>query len=467
MSRESRLLKNTIIYSVGNLGTKILNFLIVPLYTYYIKPEDYGTYDLLCTAITLLIPFVTLQLSEAIICWMLDEKNNKKSVVHCILNILLVNMVLTIVVFSVGTWLFDIPYRIYVMILLLAKSFCMILQQITRGLANNKLYTVSGILYSIIFLSINVFVVVVLRVGIEGLLISDIISSAVISVFLLLLQPEILKSFKVSYDRGLKKDLIKYSLPLIPNSVSWWIINLSDRLVIKLFLGNAANGLYALSNKFPAIVQVLTNVFNLAWQETAILTYEHKDRENFYGGIFKMYYKMLFSVGLIAISFTEFAINLILSTSYQTSWKYTSFLYLGAVYSSFASFYNMSYLKEKNTKGILGTTVVAAVVNIFINLILVEKIGLQAASVSTFVSSLVLFIVRVIGTRRSCPIKVSWVHFSLFAVISVGYAVVFSMENLIIIKITMMIVGIGIALVSNFSLLKEIVRKVVKKVNRN
>ena len=83
-------------------------------------------------------------------------------------------------------------------------------------------------------------------------------------------------------DKKLIKSMVKYSAPLVPNSLSWWIVSVSDRSIISVVLGAASNGIYAISNKFPTIISSLSGVFNLSWSESAALHINSEDRDEFF-----------------------------------------------------------------------------------------------------------------------------------------------------------------------------------------
>ena len=64
-NKSKELVKGTLIYAIGSFGSKILSLLIVPLYTFFIVPEELGNYDLILTTVNLLIPIITLQITGA------------------------------------------------------------------------------------------------------------------------------------------------------------------------------------------------------------------------------------------------------------------------------------------------------------------------------------------------------------------------------------------------------------------
>ena len=80
---------------------------------------------------------------------------------------------------------------------------------------------------------------------------------------------------------------LKYSVPLVPNQLSLWVMNSSDRLIVTFFLGAAANGILAVSHKFPAIYMSFFNMFQLAWHETGAVHFYDEDRDQFFTDMVK------------------------------------------------------------------------------------------------------------------------------------------------------------------------------------
>ncbi len=449
MKSEKKLLKNTLIYSIGNLGTKLMAFFLVPLYTHYISTADYGTADLVNSTINVLLPIVTLQLNEAIITWMLNEKENKMHVLKCCSIIIFINSVIFIVVYFLLCENINSEWGPYLIILLITKSIFVIFQQYIRGFGRNGLYALGGVLYSTIMLGLNVFLIVYLRMGYESLFISEICSSTIMTIIFILCERRILKSLFVSLDKNMLKEIVIFSLPLIPNALCWSIINVSDRYVVLWALGSSANGILAIAHKFPALIQTITGFFNIAWQESAISEYSNPERSSFYGKVFKKYSDLSFGVALIAISITPFVVELMMAQEYKTAWKYTSFLYVGVVFGAFSSFYNIGYLVGKKTMGALKSTIIAAFVNLIVNFMLIKHIGLYAASFSTMVSYVVLYIVRLIQTKKYFSIPIQRFRFCIISIILIisAFAILFSRS--LFHRVLLLVVSTIIALIIN------------------
>src|ERR1700744_2331690 len=261
MSESNKLLKNTLIYTVGNLGSKILSFLLVPLYSFYLSKTELGYYDLILTTVSLLVPFLTIQISEASYRWLLDSKNDEgkiKSIVNGSLLVIIISFLCFLVISLILNNIFKIQYTFYFLVLLLLTSFFPYLQQIVRGLGNNKLYSKIGIINTLLVVFFNAIFLLVFKLKLEGVLIAT-VSANLISIVLIILFGKLYKyiSFKDNINVKEIKAMIGYSWPLIPNTISWWLINEVNRFIILFKLGADSNGIFALSNRFPAIMIIL------------------------------------------------------------------------------------------------------------------------------------------------------------------------------------------------------------------
>lgn len=411
MQQEKVLLKNTAIYAIANFGSKILSLLVVPLYTHYIDPNELGIYDLIITTITLLIPLLTFQMSDGVYRWLLDPQQDRVQAIHSAMRLVMRNYAITTLLMTVAAILFPISYIGYIYFLLLLYSFVPILQQIARGLGNNKVYAFSGVLSTALFLLGSVFLVVNLKLGCLGMLIAQIVAYMITGIYLLWRCPQVLHSVKMPRQKQMEHAMLRYSLPLVPNTINWWAINTSNRYFILAFLGTTANGIYAISSKFPSLLYMCTTIFYLAWQESAITTAGAEDSSAFQTHVFTFYTKLLFALTGFLIPITRVIVVQFMAASYADAWQYCGFLYIGMVFSALSSFLGTSYQVAKETKGALYTTLISAAISIALCVGLIRFMGLQAVSLSICLSYIVLFFIRWKDCTRYVQLCLDWKGF--------------------------------------------------------
>ena len=353
---------------------------------------------------------------------------------------------------------FNFKYVWLIALLIASSMLYSMFQNAIRGLTSNRLYALSGIFNSILILAFELIGLIVFSMGVEGLLIAQIASYICTILFIYWREKRLQGFFKTPIDRVLTKEIFNYSFPLIPNQISWWIVNSSDRYIILLFLGTAFNGIYSISNKFPTIITTITGVVYFALQETIIKEYNADDRDEFYSVTFEKYYTLLFSLICCAIPATNLIIKWFVGVEYKDAWQFTGFLYLSTVFSALSSFLGIGYQISKETKRSVLSTVSAAGVHLVINLAMVRFIGLHAASFSTFISYLVLFIIRINHSKKYFTLHIKWTYFSLLVLIPVIIMIISYFGNMTINILLTAITSICI-LMANRTILKTILKK--------
>lgn len=420
MSQESKLIKNTAIYSIGSLSSKILAYVMVLVYSRYIMPESMGYYDVVMTTISLIYPVVTLELVEGIYRFVIDPAGVKREVVIATsYKVILINTLVTEGIFIIFAYFFQIKFLTAIVGYSVSYVFYEVTHTTIRAFAENKVYTVVGIANSFIILICEVVGVVILQGGIGALWVSMAVANIACSIYAMIKYRlmQILKDNKI--DKNVFRALNNYSLPTVPSTICWWVVNSCDRYIVLGFLGQLYNGIYAMAAKFPTILNVLTSGFYISWQESAIKEYNSDTRDVFFTRTYKSYCAILFSGCLVLIPATKIVILYLMGSTYESAWMYTGGLFIGAVYSALSSFLGLGYQISKQTERSLISTVLAAVINIVVNIGLVKLIGLHAASISTAVAYFFLFIIRVIDTKRYFHIAYDWKTLVLLPGVSV------------------------------------------------
>ena len=461
--KNKTLLAGTIIYAIGNFGTKFLSFIIVPLYTYYILPEDLGTYDVLCTTINLLTPLITMQISDAAFRWMVTNDDNIVPCVSATYKLLAVNCTITAGIILLINCFVPITYCYYFIAILILGRILGSMQKLLRGLKNQKLYATSGLVYTSVFLVLNLVFICGLHQGVEALLWSSIIANIVAIGLILLCEKSLRKVDIKSSHRKLQKEMLKYSMPLVPSTLNWWVMGASDRYVILFFLGSAANGIYAVANKFPSILSTVFLMFNNSWTDMSLADSDSKeDYSAYYSSVFKQLYVLSFTSVILLIPATKVVATLILSTAYKEASVYIAFLYLGAVFQAFSSFYGVGYLKDKSTSGAASTSVYGAIVNLAVNILCIEFIGIHAASISTFLGFFAMWAIRRQQMKKSLLIDIQWSLFIFLFAVSVLLSVVSIWTN-VAIDLCLTVLGVVFFIWANRGLLKKVCKKILHK----
>lgn len=461
MNKHSSLAKNTLIYAIGNFGSKFLAYVMVLVYSYYITPEELGYYDVVLTTISMIQPLVIFQINDGVFRFLVDsDKHQQTAIVGNVMKFLCITTIASELVFAIFCGFVNVQYAVWIGLLLVTTMFFVLMQDIIRGLGLNKEYAAYGVLNSVVMLVLEAVGLTVLHMGVEALLISKVCAYGACIIIMFVRHRELSQALREKISKKVLGPILKYSAPLVPNTICWWVVNSSDRYIILFALGAAYNGIYSMSTKFPTILTMVTSIFYLAWQETAIKEYNTPERDRFFSDIFQKYYVLLFSLCLCAIPATRIVIELFVSDAFKDAWKYTGFLYLGASFSALCSFLGMGYQISKETARSLATTIFAAILNFGVNIACVEFIGLQAASFSTFAAYLFLLLIRLQHSKRYFILTIHWVKFISLFMLAILFMLITVFVPYLWLCVPMVLVAFIILVRMNYSMLLPFISKI-------
>lgn len=409
MNKKKQLAKNTLIIFLGKVCTQLISFFLIPLYTAYLATNEYGIVDLVQTYVTLLVPIITMELEMSIFRYLVDSRTDSKNTKKLISNnfyILSFCLLLFIILYLLVICFIDIPFKwiifVDIIVCVLSGNFL----QVARGMGKIIDFSISCILTGLTTVISNIILICFVGLKAEGMIISMALANGLCSLYLFI-KLKLYKNidFKLA-DKKLIKDMYKYSLPLVPNGISWWIVNISDRTIISFVLGAGANGLYAISNKFPTIISSLSGVFNLSWSESAALHINSEDRDEFFTDITNTVIKLFTALGIGMLACMPFVFPIMVNKQYADAYNYIPFLVIATVFNVVICLYSQVYLAKKLSKQVATTAILGAIINILVNVVFIKSIGIYAAALSTTVSYFVMMIYRHFDLKKYINIKI-------------------------------------------------------------
>ena len=410
-NRGSKFMKDIGVYAIGNIGSKLITFLMVPMYTYFVHDtSDFGYYDICLAVCLLLIPFVTLQLRDGAFRFLLDcdSDTQRKRIVTFVSRTMVSTMSLTLVIAGAMALFTNIQYLGYAVGLLIAMSLQEVYSQVFRGLGNNRAFVAVGILSALGIGVFSILFVAGLGWGIKGIFLANIIAR-ILALIVVEARVRLITchtSWKID-SRQVAHDIIRYTLPLLPGSLCWWLTGSSDRLFISHFLGLDVNGVYAVAIRFTGIIYTLAIIFYQAWQETAILQYNSPDRDSFFSKMFNSYIFLLAGILVGYVFMLKVNYGWLVASEYRESLSFIYPLGLSAVIFAIAAFFDMGYQCAKDTKRTLPAIVLAAIVNVALNFTLIKPLGVYGVILTLLVTYLVLVIYRWHDMRRYFVLKIN------------------------------------------------------------
>ena len=400
-SRSKYLIKNTMIFTFGNIGSKVISFFLIPLYTNILTTSQYGVVDLITTITTVAVPVLTLNICESVMRFGLDKDSDCKKNIQIGTFVFMIGMIVgfAIIPFSRGFGeISDYFMLIYFYVLMFAASQLYLCD--LRGKELLMAYSFGCILQTLCIAVFNIIFLAILKLEINGYLLAYILANTIVTLYAILVGKSY-KSFSFrELDFSLMKKMVNYSVVLIPNSFMWWIMNSSDRIMVTSMIGTSANGIYAVSYKIPTLMSVFTSIFNQAWGYSAIKEGGANDEKEYNNKVLQLLiaFTMLIAIGLLTI--TKPFLSIYVSIDYYGAWKYVPFLLIGSVYMTFGTFFASSYTVHKDSFGYLFSGSFGAIFNVILNFALIPFIGGSGAATATCISYVLVFIFRLLHTRK-------------------------------------------------------------------
>ncbi|HHC3169468.1 TPA: lipopolysaccharide biosynthesis protein [Klebsiella pneumoniae] len=424
MNKYNKLVNNSIVFAIGTLGSKLILVILIPLYTFYLSSQDYGVVDLMTSTMSLLMPFITLTLEQALIRYIIKSKDNTEinsyfssAFIICLITLFLLLLVCLCISF-LKIYNSKLMFYFYLMIFFSVSQT--LFSTYLRAIGFTKKFAFCGVFQVVVLCSSNIFLLVFLSMGIDGYIISIIVSSFAASVLAFIFAREKLCiSFKFVNALNIKT-LLLFSIPLIPNVSMWWLVNNSTRYVVLIFIGLSANGLFAVASKLPTLINMFVSVFQQAWQISAFEEFDSSDRSKYYSDVFRFYYQFLFLIASFLLFFNKIVFSYLVSDAFSQAWVAVPWLVLGVLYQTFSSFLGTIYTANLKTKSVFTTSFIGAFIAIATNFLVIPFFGLSAAGVGATLGFFAMWFLRLIDTRKISYTTLNYWEFILFNVLYIS-----------------------------------------------
>lgn len=401
-NRITRLLSNTLIFTVGKFVSKLIVIFMLPFYTSYLSSAEYSTADLITNLCNLLIPIACLGVSEGIFRNAAAKEGDKES--------FFTNGVMLMIFGSLGflalspLLLFTGYFSDYVLLIacyVLASNLHSVCSQYVCAIGRTKLFAGQGVLNTALTVVLNIIFLVGFDLGVVGYVLSVVLADFLTTVFVFFVA-KLYGAFKPrKISRAVMKDLLRFCLPLVPSTVFWWITGVSDRYMVAFMRSDAENGLYAAAYKIPTLLTYVVTIFNDAWKLSAVSESDDKEKcAEFYTQVYQFYIAAMFvGGGCLAVGAQIFA-RILFADSYYVAWIFIPILSAATVFTALDTFLGSAYFTVKKTSMSLYTALIGAVVNVGLNFLLIPRWGAMGASIATFTSYFLVYVTRAVTMPR-------------------------------------------------------------------
>lgn len=457
--KYNALIKNIGLFTIGNFGSKLISFFMIPLYTAILTTTDYGTVDLIQSTAQLLMPILLLSIQDATLRFGMDSEYKKEDVLSTTINIILKGTLILfigiLVINLTGIIKLSIEYWIFLFFTFVLGSVNNCFNLYLKAKNKASIIAVGGILCTFVTCLCNILFLVVFKLGINGYMISN-----MIGVFLQLIYQfiygKLYKDFHIKKYNNISKQMIKYSTPLISNSIAWWVNNASDRYILTWIAGVATNGIYAVSYKIPNMLTTFQNIFYNAWSISAISEFDEEDADGFIGNNY-MLYSFISMIGCsVFLLFNIPIASILYSDNYFEAWKCVPFLLIGTVFNGIAQLEGALFSATKKTKEVAKTTVIGAILNIIGNVILIPIIGAIGAALSTMIGYGLMWILRTKSLQNFVKMKVNWKKHLMAIIILLLQSILATFNVLYVMQLLLFILNIII----HWSYIRQVFNKI-------
>lgn len=407
-NKIKELSKNISLFAISSLIPKILTFLLIPIYTRYLNPSDYDYADLINTTSLLLVPIFTIDIQDAVMRFAMNKKYEKKDIfsMALLLNIIGAILVISLCLIGYKINLFNLPnyffpflfiYYFFTALNNLVTLFC-------KGIEKVKCIVVGSIIHSAIMLLLNILFVVYLHGNVIYYLIANSLG-AFCQIVYTFFSAKIYKYINFKLNILILKKMIIYSFPLVFSVVSWWINNASDRYILTWLSGAYIGGLYAMSYKIPNILSTVQSIFFNAWSISSIKEFDKSDKDGFIGNMYSlMNYCMCIFCSLIMI-FNILIAKILYAGEFIEAWKFVPPLLISVVFNAMGLFLGGIYTAVMDTKTLSISTIIGAIINTILNIILIPKFNGYGAGIATLIGYFIIFIIRKVKIKKYIHLK--------------------------------------------------------------
>ena len=399
------LFKNFGLLLIGNFSSKILSFLLVPLYTATLTTEEYGIYDIIYDTILLFIPIVSLNITDAIVRFMLDSDDTKKCDVIAVAN---KYIMIACCIFFVGVSVLRCntnnsviqKYFFQIIVLFISVIVQQYLVQAARGLEKIKNISICGVLGTVTAVAANIYFLVIKKYGLNGYFAANILSLTVQSLFLLF-STNLFRTSSIRLKRTIvEKEMLLFCIPLMATTLSWHINSIADRYVVTVFEGLAMNGIYAVSYKIPTIMTTIQTIFIQSWQLSAIKEFHSEEGKRFINKTYIAVQTIMILLCCFTIFFTRFLARMLFQAKFYEAWICVPTLVFYVLFNTMSGALGGIFSAVKDTKTFMYTAIVGAITNIILNFAFVLWLGILGAAISTAISSIVIWGLRLHAAKK-------------------------------------------------------------------
>lgn len=392
---NSRFLKNSVLFLVGSVFSKLLSFILLPLYTTYIPTADFGVYDIATLYISLISGVTFFEIWSAMLRFLYDfDDSGKATVVKSSSKIFAISTIVFVAVSLVVCIVAQIEYAPLVIGWGIVTAFSTYMGFLARGFGKSIDFAVSGILNTAVCLGVNILLIVGLKMNYSALYLGSMCGMLLQAIYLIIRVGKINEVIKARSDKALTKQIFRYAFPLCLNTAAYWVLHSSARVIYNALCGDSASGIFSVGNKFGTIIVLATTCFTYAWQDMSFSASNEKKSTELYSNASKKYLLFLSSCLCVALPALWIAFPVFVKGEYVTAINYVPLFLIVAVASGISAFVGNIFYAIKSTKIISSSTLVSGVVTVCLAFPLIKLFDANGANLAVLIGFVLNIIIR-------------------------------------------------------------------------
>jgi len=386
--------KHAAIYGIGGVLGRIVGFVMIPVYTRALRDVGYGVMSLLSVTTNLLATVISVGIAQAMFrfYYEYEEEGDRYEVISTAVMSFTVIALSVLAVLSLFTQQFAVlilkspDYSLHFLVSFATIWFSTLAQMgadYLRIQERSITYLVISLSRLAMGLSLNIYFVVFLKLGVMGVLLSTLITATVFSAVLIV--PVLIRA-GLHFSIEKFKKMVRFGAPLIFSNIARTVINTSDRFFLNAFGGLAATGVYDLGYKFGSLVHTFVTVpFNQIWFPRRMATYGQQDAERVFARVFTYFVLLCAFVGLGISIVIKDVIMIVATDEFWQAYRIVPVVILCYIVFGFYSHFSVGLLIAKKTKYIAYIDTVNAVLNLILNYFLIQRYLAWGAVAATFI----------------------------------------------------------------------------------
>lgn len=406
------LTKNTALFAISSFGTKILSFLLIPLYTNILTTSEYGIADIITTTGTLIMYICTLDVADGVLRFVLDNQESKDKILSFGMRVLLFGSLVSVFILSImwflGFFNWPIGYYIFIFLYFFFNATYEITSKYLRAVEKVVDVATAGLISSAGIIAGNILFLLVFKIGLYGYLIALIMGPLLGTVYCMIRSGfRLSETVKYKYDKPMQQEVLGYCIPLIFNNLALWVNAFLDKYFVTAICGSAENGIYAVASKIPNILSMCYVVFSQAWTLSAIKEFDKDDKDGFFSTTYNLFnaFIVIACSGIILLNVP--LARFLYAKDFFEAWRFSSILLLSVMFNSLTAFLGGIFSAAKKSKVIATTTILSAVANTVLNILLIPKLGALGAAIATAAAYAVMWAVRLVVLRKFISLRIT------------------------------------------------------------